>query len=129
MTIRRVQTCDGCGTERDLPANSPEDVGGWRTLAVRGKFGPAEQPTLCPECLDKTETFVDGLATASSAVFVTEGQHALLLDADEIIRSYELDGRVVWLVAPESYNWHQHRATFEAGPEVLRLAVSKGEIR
>lgn len=46
MGIKRTQTCDNCGKERELkPTESPEN-GGWRELSARG-----DEVTFCPSCL------------------------------------------------------------------------------
>lgn len=46
MTLRHIQTCEQCGTTRELKKNDGPDVGGWRTLNSGNQAA-----TFCNDCV------------------------------------------------------------------------------
>lgn len=46
MSLRRIQTCEQCGAERELREDESADSDGWRTLGAGGLMA-----TFCNACV------------------------------------------------------------------------------
>lgn len=62
MSVRVLQSCDMCGTTREIRASSidAKKHAGWRSLPVETRYGECreEQPFLCPLCLGRVAAWI-----------------------------------------------------------------------